>query len=287
MMWGMSDPFVPFGLDDDEARQYEVLVEGVPSWLREHVLDWLLQHLTYAGTTVTEGVLSMQTTLRIPLGARAGSSEYASRFTERLRALNEADLLKVIDYTLAHRSDPRSAQGLQDVLLNGRSKYEVYQPQQYQFRLRNRVAAGVQDIVEGVMSREGEPGQVLARAWMELLGLEPNPSEAYRQAVKAVEIAAIAVVQPNKQDATLGTVIGQMAADANWGVGLREDSRSPIGVTLVGMMRLLWHGQEDRHGRAADNVEVSQEQARTAVVLAATLLDWFASGAIKRRPATA
>ena len=54
------------------------------------------------------------------------------------------------------------------------------------------------------------PLKHLAPAWREVHGRNPSPSEAYREAVRAVESVAIPVVSPNNQRATLGTVIADV-----------------------------------------------------------------------------
>ncbi len=124
-------------------------------------------------------------------------------------------------------------------------------------------------------------GKVLSRAWASIHGLDTTASSAYADAVRAVEIVAISVVQPRHATATLGTVIGQMAADGDWQLPLREPKESPAADLILGMLRTLWHGHRDRHGNV-DYSDVSEVEARAAVSLAVTLVDWFASGAISR-----
>jgi hypothetical protein len=53
---------------------------------------------------------------------------------------------------------------------------------------------------------------------------------------------------------------------------------------VVAMLRTLWFGHRDRHGKPMGHTDVTHEEARAAVVLAASLVDWFASGALARRP---
>ncbi len=113
-------------------------------------------------------------------------------------------------------------------------------------------------------------------------GLEVKDSSAYALAVRAVESAAVAVVMPNKRDATLGNVIGQMKSDADWRLPFREHREAPSAEVLLGLLRTLWVGHRDRHG-GVDYSDVTHEEARAAVVLAATLVEWFTSGAVRRR----
>jgi hypothetical protein len=126
----------------------------------------------------------------------------------------------------------------------------------------------------------------LAEAWEELYGLEPNPSAAYGLAIKAVEDAAVPVVSADHAMATLGTVLRRLEEQGGWSLPMaREDSRAPSRDVLASMLRLLWHGQHDRHGgqpSAPGNVAV--EEATVAVSLAVTLVNLFESGLVVRKP---
>ena len=150
--------------------------------------------------------------------------------------------------------------------------------------LVERVPSGVQETVEGAIAASGSAGMVLGRAWRDVHGIDAKDSPAYAYAVRAVEIAAIAVVMPRKTDATLGNVLGQMRADGDWRLPFRESDQAPSAEVLLGLLRTLWFGHRDRHG-SADYSDVTHDEARAAVTLAATLVDWFASGAVQRRNA--
>lgn len=43
----MTAEWVPFGLDEDQAERYKVLMDGEPPQLREPIVAWL-QHLLFA-----------------------------------------------------------------------------------------------------------------------------------------------------------------------------------------------------------------------------------------------
>ncbi|SUP61782.1 Uncharacterised protein [Streptomyces griseus] len=47
-------------------------------------------------------------------------------------------------------------------------------------------------------------------------------------------------------------------------------------------MRTLWTGQTSRHGSQTGTVPETLEAARAGVHLAATLVQWFISGAVTR-----
>jgi hypothetical protein len=138
------------------------------------------------------------------------------------------------------------------------------------------------------MARAGRAGTRLAKAWEELYGLTPNASAAYRLAILAVEDAAAPVISPNNSNATLGTMLRQIEDQKDWRLPMeREHNRTSSSDVLVGMLRMLWHGQHDRHGgqpSAPGNVSI--DEAQVAVSLAVTLVQWFDVGLIQRTPRT-
>jgi hypothetical protein len=46
-------------------------------------------------------------------------------------------------------------------------------------------------------------------------------------------------------------------------------------------MKLLWHSHSDRHGHG-DYVGVTAEESQAAVLLASTLVGWFAKGLVTK-----
>lgn len=155
--------------------------------------------------------------------------------------------------------------------------------------LVRRVEQAVKDNADNVMAESGRAGVKLAKAWAFLYGLDPNASEAYRYAIQAVEAAAIpVVVPPTANEPTLGKVISQMESQKNWTLPmLREHTSAPTSEVLVAMMRVLWRGQHDRHeGESALPGSVNIEEAKVAVGLAVTLVQWFNDGLIERKTAT-
>jgi hypothetical protein len=100
---------------------------------------------------------------------------------------------------------------------------------------------------------------------------------------KAVEAAAIPVVSPANAKATLGTVIRDLEnQQARWRLAVAAPSGTDPIAPLLGMLRLLWQGQTDRHGSGGPTVAPSAEAAAAAVHLAATLVQWFRAGVVSR-----
>jgi hypothetical protein len=203
-----------------------------------------------------------------------------------MRTLTDAEFLRLLDYVVSKRGTysggAASKVRLEQILKAARSKWTIGD-RLGRPGLVERVPAGVQDSVEGIIATSELAGVVLARAWSHVHGLEPNDSAAYSDAVRAVEIVAIAAVEPDDASATLGSVIRRMRTEGDWALPLREHQHAPSPELVIANLRTLWHGHRDRHG-SADYTDVTHEEARAAVVLAATLVDWFDSGAIARRP---
>lgn len=283
----MTVDWMPFGLDDEETEQYEVLVPGVPTWLKEPLIGYVDGHLKDRGFHVTSRCLDVQLATRIDLGVSTGEFYLdPDPVLRRLRSLSSTELLRLVDYIASERSlnaNSADALALEKILKAARSKWTVGK-RAGKVGLVERVPEGVQASVEGAIQSAGSAGKILARAWAHVHGLQPNDSAGYADAVRAVEIAAIDVVEPNNKAATLGTVIGVMRSHGDWRLPLREHQHAPSTELILTTARTLWHGHRDRHG-SVDYSDVTHEEARAAVALASTLVEWFASGAVARRTA--
>jgi hypothetical protein len=89
----------------------------------------------------------------------------------------------------------------------------------------------------------GSAAEHLGSAWQSAYGVRPDPVRAYSEAIKAVESAAHAVIQPNHARATLGTMLGEIgnARSKFTTVIPTPAGRDPI-ATVEAMMRALWDG---------------------------------------------
>jgi hypothetical protein len=152
-------------------------------------------------------------------------------------------------------------------------------------RLERRVDKTVAAAAQRVMDDSGRAGELLSRAWRAIYGRTPDPSSGYRDAVRAVEAAAKLVVSPNNSSATLGTMIHDLeVAPKKWVIRLSTPPGFDKVDALVNMIKLLWKAQFDRHGTPDENVpiNVSNDEAETALHLATTLVQWFTSGGVTR-----
>ena len=277
--------------DTEAEAEYDALHDGVPPWLRQSLLDWVLQEVCdRPGYFNLDDVKWLERRLQLQLDwvATGGPSD----LNQRLKTDDEF-LLDVVDALLGRMShkptrapDP-AALSLMIMLHEAGSTWtiEVDEDNGYVLRLVRRVDESVVADARQAMERGTRAGQHLARAWNATFGRSPNASEAYREAVKAVEAAARPVVIPADPLATLGKVIAAMRdAPPKWHVLLDSPSGADHVETVIQMCETLWRGQSDRHGTDEANapLNVTDKQAEAAVHLAVLLVQWFETGVISR-----
>lgn len=122
----------------------------------------------------------------------------------------------------------------------------------------------------------------LSQAWDKAYGPDAQPTDAYVAAVRAVEILICPLVSPRSGRATLGTVIRDLRNQGgSWSFAMKHGDGADTSPKVVGVLQLLWKGQNDRHG-SGDYADVSIEEAQAAVLLASTVVGWLAKGMLRR-----
>ena len=152
-------------------------------------------------------------------------------------------------------------------------------------RVAPAVAAAIDTAVRAAEQPDrGSASEHLKRAQAAAYALHPEPGYAYGEAIKAVECAAHATVEPNNSMATLGTMLRVLRqTPGQWDVVLPGKTGTEGEATIVAMVSLLWTGQTSRHGSQQTTREETLAEARMAVDLAVLLVRWLADGAIRRR----
>jgi hypothetical protein len=284
-----------------DAAAYDSLHDGIPDWLKASVWHWIESALAFicetdnytaqlvAGYDSNERhyrdlLLYMERELRLTL---KWASVAAARKDLLQQAVNDPNIsLDVMDLllrflsTARHDAHENLADGLDGLLYQGGSKWCVSATRD---SLEERVATEAAERVAQLTTSGTRAGQHLREAWHGVYGRSPNPSHAYREAIRAVEAVAIPVVSPKHAKATLGTVIGDMkAAPHKRTVTLQPAKGDPV-QHVIGMMELLWTAQIDRHGTADESVPLtaSRDEAEAAVHLALTLTHWFQTGVVR------
>lgn len=294
-----TEAWRPLGVDtEDDIAEYDALHDGVPRWMAASFVAWLRESITTwrqaRGTNGGVAMLNVELTeamcqaLKIPMeNLRSDLIDYRVGQDQLDQALDillpHGNPLQVADYLLAF--DGSAEPEKLDLLLERSKSAWRVGTRSGRRGLVRRVPLGVQAAADSIMGRAGRAGVRLAAAWGELYGLNPNPSTVYRLAIQAVEDAMVPIVSPQNKNATLGTVIKQIEDQKNWMLPMdREHPNAPTGEILVGMMRVLWCGQHDRHGGQSTPGNVSMDEATVAVSLAVTLVQLFDAGLVQRRP---
>lgn len=272
-----------------------VLHEGVPDWLLPPLLDWLEHHL--ARFFVQRIALHLRISLGgrdDPQALREALEQRAASPQERWLLLDAVELLlrmnwydMIIPSEMAGNAPVRGSEPvavLGHILETGGSAYHVSVERR---RLERRVGEHTESLVtKAADTASGQTADHLRRAWEHIFGLHSDPTTAYREAVRAVEAAACPIVLPKAGKPTLGTVIAHLKqASDKWEVQIPGHAAgTQDGVAaLVAMLELLWTGQVSRHAGSPTSRDQLPIEAEAALPLAATLVHWFAIGAVRPR----
>lgn len=279
--------WTPLGASPDELTEFLTLRPGIPRYMRESVISWITDHEVERGYADTAFILRFQTAAKIDLSITRGlmSGADLGTFLRRMVSNNFANLVHFIlsDYSVTFDGKtPKRVRLLEESLSSGGSSYTVGVIQG-RFGLMDRVPAAVADTVEEVISSAGKASSLLSSAWEKAFGMNKNPSHAYSDAVKAVEVLSCPLFSPNDRLATLGKDINVLRnGEANFQFVMPGSQHTTAVQHVVSMMQLLWHSQTDRHGEE-NYASVSEEEAQAAVLLASTLVGWFSKGMVSKK----
>lgn len=266
----------------EALAKYAEPFQGYPEHLRPAIEQWMSVYggfgslpATFVNRTLANFVLWRRKAS--PAGFNAYSTKPVGETFATMRS--DADFaLDLIDF-LAGIAPEGGRKELEACLRLGGSAYMVDPTgtSGLVHRVPQEAIAALKTALDGT----GKASQHLALAWRELYGRDPNPSSAYREAVRAVEVYACPAILPTNPKATLGTVLSAMRdAPGKLITVFKEQTGSG---TAVAMMNLLWRAQHDRHGDADESVplHVSEEEARAAVHLAILIVTWWHQGTLR------
>lgn len=261
------------------------LAAVVASWLRGNLHDWLVTRL------------ALRLGLEVPqpspgaAGPRPGHQVVEQLQGDPMALLTTADalldLLTEPAGVVLRPTLPTPPDALEAYLRDGRSTYRVNdRGDGLERRVDPTAAAALAQAVgqAGDVRRESAATH-LRNAWAaahELRGRDP--SKAYAEAIRAVEAAAVPVVLPTNDRATLGTVLAHLRGAADrWDLAMPDRNGDTDLGPLVDMLTLLWTRQTDRHGGNRPTRPIEQPAAEMAVQLAVLLVQWFSAGDVRRR----
>lgn len=286
-----EEQWLPLGVEGDAAVRFNAPWVAIPVWFQQSLWEWIgpnLRTSQYGGEIVSFRVGLLRQAERmlhisLPVFEDHKVNSGLSLVRRRFGELGPDALLRFVDFLMSGLPERHEYLGrLEAHLVEAGSGWSVG-TRAGKPGLVQRLPAGVMDAAAAVV-QVGDAGKRLSLAWEATFGVNPDPSNGYRLAVKAVEDAVIPVVCPNDATATLGKAIGQINAGSWKPPFLREHENSPTHNVLVGMLRTLWFGQHDRHGgpSTVGVPDATQGEAEAAVMLAVTLVGWFATGKVQQ-----
>jgi hypothetical protein len=262
----------------------DFLTEEFPAYLREAIFPWLRDRTGGTSTRIsTSFFVEFQNAAKTDIGFRSGEfMDWRATVLPHLRTTEHAIFTNLIDYGLSRQHLAETSHPLEKVLSGGGSAWTVVKRQRA-WRLEKRLPEGVLSAVREVLSAKDVASLKLQEAWRDAYGANPRASVAYSNAVVAVETAALTLIPVPIAEATLASLFSILEADQpQWELSFRESGKAPSSKTLAAMLRTIWRGHESRHGRP-NYADASLEEARAAVMLAATLVQWFSTGVVRRK----
>lgn len=278
---GVSDeawtPVIPTGRE-------EALTDKFPGYMREPIFQWMKGVLGEKhGYVYSHKFVDFQNASRTDLGFRADALlNWSDTVLPHLRKVEDATFTNLIDYlaSVTYYSAEAKAHPLERSLSNGGSAWTVIRWNQTRARLTKRVPDGVKHAMSGVLGATDAASVKLQEAWFDAYGTNPRASVAYSHAVVAVETAALSAIPVGGPEPTLANLFSILEAETpKWRLVFRDSAKAPGAKSLSMMLRTIWRGHESRHGRP-DYADATLEEARAAVILAATLVQWFTSGVV-------
>lgn len=257
----------------------QVLLPGVPEHLEHPLRNWIDEALDLDSSLAEDAVVSLQWSL----------VQSADPYGDTLGYAPTADLMTVVDALLQLNAEHGFAihathiARLNTLLRLGRSAYRVENGEQ---GLTWRVDPTVEEAVQQTTgSAQPTAADLLRKAWHHVYKPDPDPTAAYRDAVRAIEEAFVPVVSPNNVRASLGTVCRDLEnQQADWELVFVDTGGAPAVITpLVGLLKQLWQGQRSRHGGGSTSREQTLDEAAAAVHLSVLAVHWLTAGVLRRK----
>jgi hypothetical protein len=270
-----------------EAGELLGPIEGLPPYLMGPVLEWVGSRFyePLHRTPRSKLATAIQLVFRLDEPLDDGRHEGAIEdLLSRMRA-DEGLALDVVDYVLhnvrgvveVYEEASEVVHDLDMRLELGGSVWEVSAASNGAYQLSRRAVGPVRDVIGNLVASDRAHSHLM-NAWDKLAGRHPDPSAAYREAIRAVEAAAKPVIAPKDQLATLGKMIralGDKPEKWTTTLGTVEDVKR--------QMESVWKGQLDRHGTddGAVPVSVSAEESDAAFHVCLTLVRLFVGGHVR------
>ena len=250
-------------------REPESPHEGMPPHLQHPVGQWLRGQFGWFSDTGMNHALMAQvaSACRIPVKHTYETGGISGQIFSAIE-LDEDLYLDLIDATL-QIGGGHGAAGLSSILQVGGSVWDVRADRR---GLERRVPEAAAVAYGRAIAASDAVADELKEAWGAVFGRNPNSSDAWDHAIKAVEELLVPIVVPRASKPNLGTVAGEIKANPErWTFGLPSNAGRSNGEILEGLIRHIWPNP-DRHGGGAKRAP-TQEEAVAVVEIAVTIVN--------------
>ena len=278
-------PWTPLSVRRNQQSEFS-LIDNVPQFMRHGIKEWIQQAINGDNRLVTQMALE----LRIDELSDNIDSFYPDdaviaciQRSGPWDMYDESLALDVMDWLLGHGCG--HAQSLEHIL---KSAGHVLRVSPDGNRLVERIDPALWDEYEQVTQPDDQASQYMQEAWALAFGREPNLSDAWGRAIKAIETLLKPIVSPKNNKATIGSMASALRQspdkwecklpDRVYNVNGEINSKRGIEVFIDALATIGY--QPDRHGSDQPQ-DVDETTARSVLFLATTVVGWLRDGTLR------
>ena len=278
-------PWTPLSVRRNQQSEFS-LIDNVPQFMRHGIKEWIQQAINGDNRLVTQMALE----LRID-----ELSDNIDNFYPDAAVIaciqrsgpwdmyDESLALDVMDWLLGHGCG--HAQSLEHIL---KSAGHVLRVSPDGSRLVERIEPTLWNEYEQVTQLDDQASQYMQEAWALAFGRNPNGSDAWSKAIKAIETLLKPIVSPKNNKATIGSMTSELRqAPGKWECKLPDRIYNVNGETnvkpgievFIDALATIGY-QPDRHGSDQPQ-DVDEATARSVLFLATTVVGWLRDGTLR------
>lgn len=278
------NPWMPLSVRRNQQSEFS-LVDNVPQFMRHGIKEWIQQAIN--GDNRLVALMTLE--LRIDELSDNIDSFYPDdaviaciQRSGPWDMYDESLALDVMDWLLGHGYG--HAQSLEHILKSAGHALRVSPDGS---RLVERIDHALWNEYEQVTQLDDQASQYMQEAWALAFGREPNLSDAWGRAIKAIETLLKPIVSPKNHKATIGSMASALRQSPDkWECKLPDREYKANGKTkvkpgievFIDALATIGY-QPDRHG--SDQLQdVDETTARSVLLLSTTVVGWLRDGAL-------
>lgn len=279
-------PWMPLSVRRNQQSEFS-LIDNVPQFMRHGIKEWIQQAINGDNRLVAQ----MGLELRIDELSDNIDNFYPDdaviaciQRSGPWDMYDESLALDVMDWLLGHGCG--DAQSLEHIL---KSAGHVLRVSPDGSRLVERIEPTLWNEHEQVTQLDDQASQYMQEAWALAFGREPNLSDAWGRAVKAIETLLKPIVSPKNDKATIGSMVSALRQSPDkWKCKLPDREYKSNGETnvkpgievFIDALATIGY-QPDRHGSDRPQDVVDEATARSVLFLATTVVGWLRDGILR------